>query len=83
MFIGGVRVITTKTRLQGSSVIVTLPANNGEKLESNKEYVVVYSEDDTITLIPKIDDPFSGGTEGEFYEVDEWSELIPVGRELF
>lgn len=76
-------MLFTKSRVQGSSVVVTLPASNGEKPESNKEYVVVYSEDGTITLIPKIDDPFPGGTEGEFYEADEWSELTPEGRELF
>ncbi|MFK4567285.1 type II toxin-antitoxin system PemI/MazE family antitoxin [Enterococcus sp. UD-01] len=75
-------MLFTKSRLQGSSVVVTLPANNGEKPESNKEYIVVYSDDGTITLIPKLDDPFSGGAEGEFYELEEWSELSPEGREL-
>lgn len=74
---------TTKSRLQGSSVVVTLPANNGEKIEANKEYVVVYSKDGTIALIPKIDDPFSGGIEGEFYEVDEWRGYRAEGEEEF
>ncbi|MBO0423878.1 type II toxin-antitoxin system PemI/MazE family antitoxin [Enterococcus plantarum] len=76
-------MMTTKTRLQDSSVVVTLPANNGEKVEPNKEYVVVYSGDGTITLVPKIDDPFTGGSIGELYEEDEWGEYRIEGREEF
>jgi hypothetical protein len=69
-------MLFTKSRLQGSSVVITLPANNGEKPEPNKGYIVVYSDDGTITLIPKLDDPFSGGAEGELYEKDDWEEWI-------
>ncbi len=28
----------------------------------------MYSDDGTITLVPKIQDPFSEGPEGEYYE---------------
>jgi hypothetical protein len=74
-------MLTTKTRLQGSSVVVTLPANNEMKPESNKEYIVVYSEDGTITLIPKLEDPFKVEEVGAFYEEDEWGDVKPKGRE--
>lgn len=68
--------------MQGSSVVITLPPHNGEKQESNKEYLVVYSADGTILLVPKLSDPFHDGNEGEFYEHDEWEDRLPEGREL-
>ncbi len=76
-------MLITKSRLQGSSVVVTLPLHNGEKLEANKEYIVIYSANGTITLVPKIDDPFVLSEAGAFYEKDEWNNLSPEGRELF
>lgn len=75
-------IITTKSRLQGSSVVVTLPSNNGKKTLENQEYVVVYSDDGTIILVPKIEDPFSAGEEAEYYEKDEWEDLTPERREI-
>lgn len=75
-------MLTAKSRLQGSSVVITLPPKDGKKPKPNKEYIVEYSEDGTILLIPKIDDPFSAVTIGEFYEEDEWSDMKPEGREL-
>lgn len=41
--------------------------NIGEKPESNKEYLIVYSSDDTILLVPKL---------------DELEDISPEGREL-
>lgn len=76
-------MIITKSRLQGSSVVITLPANNGKKPSANQEYIVVYSDDGTITLVPKMSDPFEGGEEAEFYEQDEWNDLSPEGREIW
>ena len=76
-------MLITKSRLQGSSVVVTLPLHNGEKLEANKEYIVIYSANGTITLVPKIDDPFVLSEAGAFYEKDEWNNLSPEGSELF
>ena len=67
-------MLITKTRLQGSSVVVTLPSENGKKPPENKEYLVIYSDNGTITLVPRIDDPFSGGDEAEYYEKDEWED---------
>ena len=75
-------MLLTKSRMQGSSLVITLPPHNGEKPESNKEYLVVYSSDGTILLVPKLSNPFEGGDEGEFYELDEWEDISPEGREL-
>lgn len=75
-------MLIAKSRLQGSSVVITLPSDNGKKPKENKEYIVVYSDDGTITLVPKIEDAFSGGEEAEYYEKDEWTDLSPEGREI-
>lgn len=75
-------MLTAKSRLQGSSVVITLPSVNGKKPEVNQEYIVMYSEDGVITLIPKIEDPFTSGEVGDFYEEDEWQDMKPEGREL-
>lgn len=73
-------MFTTKYRLQGSSVVITLPQNNRKKTSDNQEYIVVYSNDGIITLVPKISDPFSGEEKAEYYEKDEWEKLTPEGR---
>ena len=72
-------MLVTKSRLQGSSVVVTLPSDNGKKPSENQEYIVVYSDDGTITLVPKLKIHF-GGEEAEYYEKDEWEDLTPEGR---
>ena len=76
-------MLTTKSRKQGSSVVLTLPSNNGQKPKTDQEYTVMYSNDGTITLVPKLQDPFSGVSEGEYYEKDEWYDIESGGRELF
>lgn len=76
-------MLITKSRLQGSSVVITLPSDNGKKSSENQEYIVVYSDDGTITLVPKIEDPFSGREEAEYYEKDVWMDLSPEGKEPF
>lgn len=53
-----------------------------EKTSESQEYIVVYSDDGTITLVPKIEDPFSDGEIAEYYEKDEWEDLSPERREL-
>lgn len=75
-------MLLTKSRMQGNSLVITLPPHNGEKPESNKEYLVAYSPDGTILLVPKLSVPSEGGNEGEFYELDEWEDTSPEGREL-
>ena len=67
-------MLITKSRVQGSSLVVTLPSENGKKPPVNQEYIVIYSEDGTITLVLRIEDPFSGGNETEYYEKAEWED---------
>ncbi|WP_427814979.1 type II toxin-antitoxin system PemI/MazE family antitoxin (plasmid) [Enterococcus sp. 22-H-5-01] len=72
-------MLMTKSRLQGSSVVVTLPSSNGIKPKENQEYIVVYSDDGTIMLVPKIDDPFTNEKDAEYYEKEPWEELVSKG----
>jgi len=65
-------MLITKSSLQGNSIVVTLPSDNGKNPPENQKYIVVYPEDGTIILVPKIEDPFNGGVESEFYEKDAW-----------
>ena len=65
-------MLITKSRLQGSSVVIKLSSDNGKKTSENQEYIVAYSEDGTITLVSRIEDPFSEGEEAGYYEKDEW-----------
>lgn len=51
-------MLKTITRLQGDSVMVELPSNNGMKLDFDQEYIVVYTQDGTIILVPANEDPF-------------------------
>lgn len=68
-------MLITKTRKQGSSIIVTLPASNEMNIQINQEYIVSYEDNGTIILVPKIEDPFKDAEPGAFYEVDEWVDL--------
>lgn len=75
-------MLTAKSKLQGNAVVITLPPKDGKNLEPDSEYIVEYSEDGTILLIPKIDDPFTDAAIGAFHEEDEWNGLQSKGREL-
>ncbi|MGH2096239.1 type II toxin-antitoxin system PemI/MazE family antitoxin, partial [Enterococcus faecalis] len=68
---------------QGTFVVLTFPTDYRKKPIVDQEYIVMYSDDGTITLVPKIQHPFSEGPEGEYYEKDESHDLAPEGRELF
>lgn len=76
-------MLITKSRLQGNSVVLTLPEENEERPEPNTKYIVMYSLEGTITLVPKIADLFVGGELAEFYEADEWRALQPEGEEIW
>lgn len=75
-------MLTATSRMQGNSVIITLPSNHEHKPMANQDYIVVYVEDGTIFLVPKVEDPFLIGDEAAFYEADEWMALLSGGREL-
>lgn len=51
-------MITVVTKVQGNSIVVELPSNNGIKLNINQEYIVVYTQDGTIILVPASEGPF-------------------------
>lgn len=51
-------MLKTISRVQGDSVIVTLPPQHGEHPDLNQEYVVVYTKDGTIILVPTTEYPF-------------------------
>jgi hypothetical protein len=74
-------MIKTKTRIQGRSVVVTLPAQSGITIEANKEYIVSYEQDGSILLVPKIENPFAVAEENAYYEEDIWEKMPSVGKE--
>lgn len=74
-------MLTTRSRKNGNSIVVTLPISQGIKQEADKEYIVVYGEDDTITLIPKLEDPFTQAETGAYYQADVWEDMPVVGKE--
>ncbi len=72
---------TLKTRKQGNSVIITIPATFG--VAEGEEFYLQRSENGTISLVPKIRDYFADAKEGEFSQPLEWEELyIAQGREM-
>lgn len=75
-------MLTTKTRKQGNSIIVTLPADENYPLETQCEYYVTYTDHGTIILTPKIEDPFLVAEEGAYYEADLWADIPLAGEEL-
>lgn len=75
-------MLKTKTRMQGSSVVVTLPSATDFKVNPNEEYIVDYSDDGSITLVPKINNPFAVAESGAFYEKDTWEKMSPAGNEI-
>ena len=69
-----------KTRKQGNSVIITIPASFG--VAEGEEFHLQRSDNSIISLVPKIRDYFESAKENEFRQSLEWDELfIPQGRE--
>lgn len=66
---------------QGESIIVTIPASEAKNLDMDKGYSVKVDEKGVITIVPILNNPFTGASEGEFYEPDIWSDMKPAGRE--
>ncbi len=76
-------MLTATSRMQGHSVVITLPTDHEHKPMANQDYIVVYAEDGTIFLVSKVEDPFLIGDEAAFYEADEWMALLPGEENLF
>jgi antitoxin component of MazEF toxin-antitoxin module len=53
-----------KTRKQGNSLVITIPANLG--LKEGEEFLIIRKENGTVVLIPKVEDFFDSAEEGEF-----------------
>ena len=69
-----------KTRKQGNSVIITIPASLG--VAEGEEFYLQRSDNGIISLVPKIRDYFENAKENEFSQPLEWDELyIPQSRE--
>lgn len=63
----GEHMLTAVSRLRGDSVIVSLPSNHGQQQpEPNQEYIVDYTKDGTIILVPTTEYPFLDQKEETF-----------------
>ncbi|MGM0231385.1 AbrB family transcriptional regulator [Enterococcus sp. AZ091] len=71
---------STKTRKQGNSLVITIPAKLG--LKEGEEFLIVKKENGTVALIPKIEDFFESAKEGEFSLPELVIEYTPQGGEL-
>jgi len=49
-------MISTKTRKQGNSLVITLPAKLG--IKEGEEFNIIKKENGTVALIPKVEDFF-------------------------
>lgn len=49
-------MISTKTRKQGNSLVITLPAKLG--IKEGEKFNIIKKENGTVALIPKVEDFF-------------------------
>ncbi|MGG5311789.1 AbrB family transcriptional regulator [Enterococcus sp. DIV2381] len=73
-------MISTKTRKQGNSLVITLPAKLG--IKEGEEFHIIKKENGTVALIPKVEDFFESAKEGEFYFPELGVDYTPHGGEL-
>lgn len=57
-----------KARKQGNSIVMTIPSCFGVKEED--EFFIIKKDNETITMIPKSENPFKTAKDGEFYTPD-------------
>jgi len=79
----GDNMLTTKTRTQGNSIVVTLPVADNIELQSQKEYFVTYLDDGSIILTPKVEDPFLVAEDGAYYEAEVLEGIPTSGNEVW
>lgn len=75
-------MLIIKTRKQGNSLVITLPAASDHLLKSNQEFYVCYGEDGSVVLTPKIENPFEVAETGSMYETEIWNKMPRVGEEI-
>ncbi|OTP44378.1 AbrB family transcriptional regulator [Enterococcus faecalis] len=71
---------STKTRKQGNSLVITIPATLGVK--EGEEFVILRKNNGSIALIPKVEDFFENTAEGEFYLPELAIDYSPSGGEV-
>lgn len=73
--------IKSKTRKQGNSIMITIPAVMN--VEEGKEFIIYKKENGSIVLVPRIDDYFATAKDGEYHETLEWEDIyVPQGNEV-
>ncbi|EGO8956849.1 AbrB/MazE/SpoVT family DNA-binding domain-containing protein [Enterococcus faecalis] len=76
---------STKTRKQGNSLVITIPATFPATLgiKEGEEFVILRKKKNgSIALIPKVEDFFENTTEGEFYMPELALDYSPSGGEI-
>ncbi|EHA3993913.1 type II toxin-antitoxin system PemI/MazE family antitoxin [Enterococcus faecalis] len=71
---------STKTRKQGNSLVITIPATLG--IKEGEEFVILRKNNGSIALIPKVEDFFENASEGEFYLPELAIDYSPSGGEI-
>ncbi|MEI1233178.1 type II toxin-antitoxin system PemI/MazE family antitoxin [Enterococcus mundtii] len=71
---------STKTRKQGNSLVITIPAKLG--IKEGEEFLIIRKENGTVALIPKVEDFFENAKEGEFSLPELAIDYTPRGGEL-
>ena len=71
---------STKTRKQGNSLVITIPAKLG--IKEGEEFLIIKKENGTVALIPKVEDFFESTKEGEFSLPELAIDYTPQGSEL-
>lgn len=71
---------STKTRKQGNSLVITIPAKLG--IKEGEEFLIIKKENGTVALIPKVEDFFETAKEGEFSLSELAIDYTPQGGEL-
>ena len=71
---------STKTRKQGNSLVITIPAKLG--IKEGEEFLIIKKQNGTVALIPKVEDFFDTAQEGEFSLHELAIDYTPQGGEL-
>lgn len=71
---------STKTRKQGNSLVITIPAKLG--IKEGEEFLIIKKQNGTVVLIPKVEDFFDTAQEGEFSLPELAIDYTPQGDEL-
>lgn len=71
---------TVTTRKVGNSVAISIPSEF--KIETGKEYLIHKSKDGSITMVPKMKNPylsskkFESAADNQIFEEEGWRQMI-------